>query len=449
MTKVRKFDSGAKKPEKEPFMVEVPDRTDLNKLPKGRHSPPNRKADQTRSADAGKNPESAIHAKPKIIKIREYLSAKYDFRLNEVSNEIEFRLKEENTFALLNENDLFCELMEGGLIGVEKTLLALLASKFVPRYNPFQDYFESLPAWDPGQPDYIAQLSAYIHTKDPEWFTLQFRKMLARTIACATGVIPFNKHCFTLVGKQNDGKTRFLRFLCPTPLSNYIKENLDIQNKDGRFALCQNLFINLDELATLSKHDINQTKAFFTIDKVKDRLPYDRKPTTFPRRASFLASTNKDEFLTDETGNVRWLVFEIDGINHDNGGPNGYGNNINMDLVYSQAAYLLKSGYKFELTPEELEKSEKNNQRFQVTTTEEELIQRYYQPGNHADEFLTPSDIEEQLSSLTNGRVKVNRHSIGRALKSLGFVQIQKHIKAYNQQRKGYLVKRLFETSEP
>lgn len=429
-------------------MVNIPNGTDLNTMPKATQSPSPKKADQTTSSSPGKTHKPTIRAKPKITQIREYLSAKYNFRLNEVSNEIEIGFKGEPKYEPLNENDLICELLEGGLVGVEKPLLALLASKFVPRCNPFQEYFENLPEWEKSQPDYIAQLAAFVRAKDTEWFIPQFRKMLVRSVACALGYIPFNKHCFTLVGKQNDGKTRFLRFLCPPPLSNYFKENLDIHNKDGRFALCQNLFINLDELATLSKHDINQTKAFFTIDKVKDRLPYDRRPTMFPRRASFLASTNKDEFLTDETGNVRWLVFEIDGVNHDNGGPKGYNANVNMDLVYSQVYYLLKSGFKFELTPEELVKSENNNQNFQVNTAEMDLIQQYYQIGSEADEFLTATNIEEQLSSLTNGRVRINRHNIGRALKLLGFEQKQKHIKEFNQQRKGYYVKRLFESDK-
>ena len=277
--------------------------------------------------------------------------------------------------------------------------------------------------------------------------------MIVRSVACALNVIPFNKHCFTLLGKQNDGKTSFLRFLCPTPLQDYIKENLDIHNKDGRISLCQNLYINLDELANFSKYDINRTKAFFTIDKVKERLPYDRKASNHLRRASFLASTNSDEFLTDETGNVRWLVFEIEGIHHDNGGKYGYNRNVDINKVYSQAYSLLRMGFDFKLSTEEIRKSEINNKNYQITTVEQELIQSFFEPVQEKDEkasFMTSTDVLTRLENHTS--TKLNIKNVGRALKLLGFEKTQKRIDEVNgikllkpQPRKGYFVRCLFD----
>jgi len=232
-------------------------------------------------------------------------------------------------------------------------------------------------------------------------------------------------------------------FSFSSTLRNYIKENLDIHNKDGRLALCQNLFINLDELANFSKYDINKTKAFFTIDQIKERLPYDRKASNYSRRASFLASTNSSEFLTDETGNVRWLVFDIDHIYHDEGGKRGYNQNIDIDLVYSQAYALLQSGFNYKLTSKELAKSESNNRSYQVTSIEQELIQEKYIPGSKEDhnEFLRTSDILKELEQETKSKITVK--SVGRAMRVLGFEQSQKFYKEYNQQRKGYYVKRI------
>lgn len=388
----------------------------------------------------------------KFLQIKNSISRKYDFKLNTISNEIEYRLKSENEYKELNENDLIIELLEAGFSGVENPLIALLKSSFVPKHDPIKKYFEELPEWNETQPDFINQLAEYVNATEQDWFNLQFKKHLVRSVACALDLIPFNKHCFTLVGKQNDGKTSFLRFLCPPALSAYIKENLDIHNKDGRMALCQNFYINLDELANFSKYDINKTKAFFTIDKVKERLPYDRKSSNFSRRASFMASTNSSEFLTDETGNVRWLVFEINGIYHDNGGNQGYNQNIDIDLVYSQVYALLKSGYNFKLTPDEIAKSELNNKGFQITTTEEEMIQDLYKPGteNDHDDFLTATDILNIL--LVETKDKINRRNIGRAMTSLGFDLKPKFFKERNgkicnYQIKGYFVKKIIEKS--
>ena len=122
------------------------------------------------------------------------------------------------------------------------------------------------------------------------------------------------------------------------------------------------------------------------IEKIKERLPYDRKASSIKRRASFIASTNEDEFLIDETGNVRWLVFDIDGIQHDQGGKNGYNAHIQIDLVYSQAYSLMLSGFEMHLSKEETAKSESNNQSYQIASVEQELIQNYFAPGTKDEE---------------------------------------------------------------
>ena len=231
-------------------------------------------------------------------------------------------------------------------------------------------------------------LANFVTAKDQDWFNYHFKKTLVRVIACALTRIAFNKQCFTIVGKQDDGKTSFIRFLCPPSLKNYIKEDLDIHNKDGRLTLAQNFIINFDEFSNFSRFDINKIKSFFTIDKVKERLPYDRVSMNFPRRASFFAGTNKSEFLTDETGNVRWLTMEIESIQHDNGGAKGYNQNVDINRVWAQAYVLLQSGFVYQLTPDDIKKSEANNQRFSRTSYEEELIMQRFTPSVKVNPML-------------------------------------------------------------
>lgn len=406
------------------------------------------KAETLEPGKPNEQPESGqdYEERPKFIKIRELLGRRYNFRMNIISNEIEVNPKGSNEWQELNENNLICEVLEAGFNGVEAPLMALLRSDFVPKHDPFQAYFENLPEWREGvDPDYIEQLANFVLAKDQFWFNTQFKKMLVRVVACALGHIPFNKHCLVLKSEQNDGKSSFLRFLCPPALQNYMTDHIDIDNKDGRIALCQNLFINLDELSQFSKADVKRTKALFTIDKVKERLPYDRKPSNHRRRASFLASTNEDEFLVDETGNVRWLVFEIEGIRHDNGGAKGYNAQVNIDLVYAQAFALLKGGFPVHLSREEIDKSELNNRRFQVANTEQELIEECFapaQPGDDGAEFLTATDI---MLALTKAypELRIYDNRIGRALKFLGFERQQRFFKDTGFQKKGYWLKRL------
>lgn len=381
-------------------------------------------------------------SQPRFIKIRNYLLAKYDLKMNIVSNDLLYSPKNENTFVVLNENDLYIELYEQGFKGFEKELSALIKSSIVEKYNPFKEYFYNLPDWKEGDKDYITHLASFVRVKNQDFFNYHFKKMLVRVVAQALELVPFNKHCFVLTGGQSSGKTKFLRFLTPPSLSDYQTENINLQNKDGLFALYQNMFINFDELDKYSKHETGLIKSFLTIDKVKDRLPFDRKPSVFPRRASFVGTTNKDEFLIDETGSVRWIVFEIEEIKHDFGGAEGYNANVDMDLVYSQAYALLKSKFPFDLSRADIENSEKNNRQYQVSTPEMDLLMKHYAPASKEqnDAFLTTTDILATISK-NNHTIKLNGVALGKALRFLGYEQGQKFIKECNYQQKGYYVK--------
>ncbi|RCR67448.1 VapE domain-containing protein [Larkinella punicea] len=378
---------------------------------------------------------------PIITQIRTYLSERYKFRLDVVANILEYQRNGIASFQEMNENNILRELYEIGFSRFKDQLKALLRSSYIPEFDPFKTYFESLPPWDDTQPDYIGQLASYVTVNDPEWFLTMFRKMLVRSVACSIGEAKFNKQCFVLYGKQNDGKTSFLRFLCPPSLQKYYKENIDFENKDGRIALGENFLINLDELSSLSKSDTNKFKAYLTEELVKIRRPYAERETTIRRRASFLGSTNQREFLTDETGNVRWLVFETAGINHDSGGPNGYSANVDINGLWAQAYALLKSGFQYQLTRAELECSESNNRMHQRTTAEIDLINFYFKPAEKKASkasFLTATEITRRLTILTDGKVKIHENNVGKALTLLRFQQISARRENFAFPVKGY-----------
>jgi predicted P-loop ATPase len=303
-------------------------------------------------------------------------------------------------------------------------LVAFLKSSMVSKYNPFTQYFESLPPWD-GETDYIQQLASFVNLK-PEVrtrFDSHFKKWLVRVVKCALLDNYFNKQAFILVhDKQNSGKSTFCRFLCPPTLKNYIAENLSI-DKDSRILLTTNLLINLDELSTLSKVEINSLKSLFSKDKINDRLPYDRKNSIIPRRASFIGSTNQAEFLNDESGSVRWLCFVIESIDW------SYKEKILMDNVWAQAYYLFKTNFQSDLTPDEIKENEEYNRQFHITTSEFELIQKYFTPANKEEyeAFMTATDIVMQLADKTFGRVKLNPINVGKALKMLSFSREKKY----------------------
>lgn len=362
----------------------------------------------------------------------QYLTKHYLLRKNIVSGDFEIKTLEDAQFGQLNESQLYVELQKNRINISENKLIALLKSDFVKPYNPFIDYFISLPYYD-GSADFIQLLANHVQVKNQERFNIQFKKWLVRLVKCAIEDDYFNKNALILVqNRQNSGKSTLCRFLCPPKLSDYIKENLST-DKDGLISMTRNFLINLDELATLSKFDINHLKTLLSKDKINERLPYDRKSSIIPRRCSFIGSTNNSEFLTDLTGSVRWLCFAVENIDF------SYKTTINIDQVYSQAYYLYKNGFECELTKEEIEENEDVNEAHQITPPEMEIIQMNYKPAtkeNHVA-FYTASDFIKNISE-KNIIIKIDHRNLGKLLNKLGFVKDCKYNGTYSI--KGYYV---------
>lgn len=358
----------------------------------------------------------------KFAKLESFLQKSHDIRFNTVSRELEIRRKNKGDFTHLDDfefNDLLRAISRKNIKVSDKTLAVSLYSSFTPRYNPFQLYLDSLPKWNDTEKDHITELASFVKAKDAYWFKTQFKKALVRTVACAIGKLSFNKHCLVFHGKQNDGKSTFIRQLAPKDLKPYIKENFKV-DKDGLISLCQNFIINLDEIDTMNKGDLDQIKALFATDSVKERLPYARTPAKFKRTASFFGSTNKNEFLTDETGNVRWLIIEIDRIDFNY-------TKLDIDAVWSQAYALLNSGFDYQMTRDEVEESERNNQKFKRVYIELELLQERFEPceKDHTEAvFMLSSTMLNRITNDTT--LKLNVQMFAKALAELGFKKVSK-----------------------
>lgn len=368
---------------------------------------------------------SATDSKPKKEKEEEaytlfhatenYLTKHYHLRFNAVSLELEACRKGESEFELLNENDLFIELNKSRIsIGMDK-LIAILKSSYVKKYNPLKSYFELLPPWD-GTTDHITNLASYLKCDNNAELALAFKKWMVRAVKCVMINGYYNKQAFILVhSEQNSGKTTFCRFLCPPALKDYIAENIS-DDKDSKIAIAKNFLINLDELSSLAKHEINSLKSLFSKDVINERLPYDRKNSIIHRVASFIGSTNMAEFLTDETGSVRWLCFEIKSIDWK------YKQAIDIDKVWSQAYALFKADYDAEMTHEEIQRNEKRNSKYQQLSTEAELIPNFLKPTTQHDQggvFMSATDVILYLGQHTV--LKLSKVMIGRAMLLCGF----------------------------
>ncbi|WP_298506912.1 VapE domain-containing protein [uncultured Maribacter sp.] len=365
----------------------------------------------------------------------EYLETKYDVMYNEISHDFQIAFKDSRNWHYLNLNSLIIELTKAGIDISTSKLEILMRSEWIPKYNPIKEYFESLPKWD--GVDYILKLASYVPTYEKEAFVYHFRKWLVRSIKCALESSYFNKQAFILSHMgQNSGKSTWCRFLCPPELSEFMAEDIS-NDKDARVQLCRNFLYNLDELAVLSKKDVNALKSFFSKTFINERLPYDRKNTTLPRICSFLGSTNMSSFLNDETGSVRWLCFElIDKIDF------AYSKEINIKDVWTQAYHLAYHDPTFnpELSINDIKENEERNKKYTKLSSEQELIAKYYEKSNDMEDFVTASDVLVSMSCLN---LRLNHINIGRALSGFKFQKV-KHPK---RQVYGYLAKPRFKDS--
>lgn len=358
-----------------------------------------------------------------------YLNSKYSLRFNTISLEFEIKHSSNKKWSDLNLNSLFIELAQSGIDIPVNKLEILVRSHLINQYNPISEYFESLKKWD-GE-DHIKNLCSYVKTNDDNAFLYHMEKWFTRAVLCALEKEKINKHCLVLANTiQNSGKSTYLRFFIPRKLMNYLSEDIGL-DKDSRIKLCKNLIINLDELSILAKADINSLKAFISKTHINERLPYARKAEYLERICSFVGSTNKTDFLTDESGSVRWIIFEVtEKINFN------YSLEIDIDKVWAQAYFnaYKREGFNPELTLADISENERRNERFTQMTLEQEMVNKFYEPSDNLEEFMTATEVMMDLN--TQG-IRLNHLKIGRALSSFKFPRV----KHPQRQIYGYLIR--------
>jgi len=388
--------------------------------------------------------------KPKptqIDRLELFLSNKYIFRHNIVSGKLEFLnlqgSKLVNTsknnkqggeqfqyfgkkkWHVMNdfiENSMLRECLKGRIRTNLSSLRNLLNSDFCPLFNPFEDYFFNLPSYDEKE-DYITQLANTITTTKQDLWQQCFKKWLVAMVGCVLDEKVINHTVIVFSGKQGLGKTTWVEKLVPKPLKEYLfSGTINPNNKDTLVQLSECMLINLDELENLNRSEIGSLKEIITKTQIRMRKAYGHNNETMPRRASFAGSVNTVQFLNDTTGSRRFLCFELEGIQ--------YQHNVDINLAFSQALFLFKSGFRHWFDQEEIKSLTENNEQYQLRSPEEELLLTWFEPveRENATLFLNASQIAAKLAD----KVKINItestiNKIGKALKKHNFVRLKKN----------------------
>ncbi|MEL1242590.1 VapE domain-containing protein [Flavobacterium flavipallidum] len=365
--------------------------------------------------------------KPKptqIDRLELFLSNKYVFRHNIVSGKLEFQYFGKKKWNVMNdfiENSMLRECLKGRIKTNLSSLRNLLYSDFCELYNPFEDYFFNLPTYDE-KTDYINELANTITTTKQELWQQCFKKWLVAMVGCVLDDKVINHTVIVFSGKQGLGKTTWVEKLVPKQLKEYLfSGTINPNNKDTLVQLAECMLINLDELENLNRSEIGSLKEIITKTQIRMRKAYGHNNETMPRRASFAGSVNTAQFLNDSTGSRRFLCFELEGIQ--------YQHNVDINMAFSQALYLFKSGFRFWFDQEEIKNITANNEQYQLRNPEEELLLTWFEPceKEKANAFLNASQIAAKLAD--RAKLNVNDSTInklGKALKKHNFLRIKK-----------------------
>ena len=253
-----------------------------------------------------------------------------------------------------------------------------------------------------------------------------FKKWFVAMVASWMKDEVVNHTVLVLVGRQGIFKTTWLDNLIPPELRAYSsKLPLSGQiSKDDRLRLCENGMLNIDELDAMCGREMNIVKSLLTSTDVNERAAYGRLKERRVRLASFCASTNKREFLTDITGNRRWLPFEVESI------QNPFHTIIPYERLYAQAKALVEEGiFSYWFDMEEMEVLEAHNEDFRAQENEEQLLPILFDvPAEGKGEFMTTAEISERLVSHGGIKKPMSTKQLGVIMGKKGFQKAQVRI---------------------
>ena len=360
-----------------------------------------------------------------IDKLENFLNNRYNFRYNTVLGKLEFKTLKAYKYKPMTdftENSILREILKAKVKCSINSLRNLLHSDYCEMYDPFEDYFNNLPA-NTDETDYIEMLADTITTTKQDLWRICFKKWFVAMVACVLDEKQVNQTVIVFSGKQGLGKTTWIEKLMPKPLKEYIfSGTINPSNKDTLIHLAECMLINLDELENLNKTEIGSLKEIITKTHIRMRKAYGHNNENMPRRASFAGSVNTAQFLNDTTGSRRFLCFEVENIE--------YTHNIDIHKVYAQALKLQKENFRHWFNQEEIKEINANNEQYQLRSPEEELLLTWFEPVEKevATHFLNASQIAQIISSRANMNINdATVNKLGKALKKHKFQRIYKN----------------------
>lgn len=355
------------------------------------------------------------------VRTDEFMGRRYEFRYNILAGVVEYRERKTFCFDFRPVTDrvlntIAVNAISEGLELWDRDVKRWINSERVPVYSPVTDFLYGLPRWD-GK-DRIRALARYVPCDNSHWPDFFHRWFLAMVAhwkgndkQYANSVSPL------LIGSQGCGKSTYYRNILPPDLRAYYTDSIDFSRKrDAELYLNRFMLINIDEFDQVSVNHQGFLKHILQKPVLNVRKPNEAAVRELKRYASFIATSNHSDLLSDPSGSRRFICINITGrIRNDAV--------INYPQLYAQAVRELRDGERFYFSPEEEAILTESNQEFELQTPVEQLFQQYFRSAGEGEkcETLLAVDILGRIQKKSGFKLSATKIvHFGRILRKLG-----------------------------
>ena len=346
-----------------------------------------------------------------IVSMMKLLESRYDFRYNTVMKYVEYLPKDKGWYGYRPveprvQKRMTLEVQLADIRVSIKDVRNFLESDYIKNYNPIEEYlFQCYDKWD-GK-DHIRALARTVPTANPhwaDWFYTWFLGMVDQWRGYShrqygNSVAPL------LISKQGYNKSTFCRRLLPPELQWGYSDNLILSEKRQVYqAMAQFMVINLDEFNQISPQ-VQQgfLKNLIQLPTLKYKPPYGSHVMEFPRLASFIATSNMKDILSDPSGNRRFIGVELTG-------PIDVSVRPNYQQLFAQALSALNNGEKSYFDAQQVKLIMKSNSQFEIIQPIDQYFLLYFElvDDEKEGEYLTAAEIFDYLKKQIGSSLKVN-----------------------------------------
>ena len=366
---------------------------------------------ETAEAKNDNKKEDKNSVRSNIVSMMKLLESRYDFRYNTVMKYVEYLPKDKGWYGHRPveprvQKRMTLEVQLADIRVSIKDVRNFLESDYIKNYNPIEEYlFQCYDKWD-GK-DHIRALARTVPTANPhwaDWFYTWFLGMVDQWRGYShrqygNSVAPL------LISKQGYNKSTFCRRLLPPELQWGYSDNLILSEKRQVYqAMAQFMVINLDEFNQISPQ-VQQgfLKNLIQLPTLKYKPPYGSHVMEFPRLASFIATSNMKDILSDPSGNRRFIGVELTG-------PIDVSVRPNYQQLFAQALSALNNGEKSYFDAQQVKLIMKSNSQFEIIQPIDQYFLLYFELVDNEKEgdYLTAAEIFDYLKKQIGSSLKVN-----------------------------------------